>query len=340
MTSRSSPARSLAQDAPRTVREDRWEQWRVTLERFLGLEGRMPQRRERFEGAGLGEWVYDQYRMYASGTLPARRRTALEAIPGFTWQRPEPMVRPVARRARGDRAATTRPLRELVNDDEALARRDRAPAIPLLAPDPDRGLVLLVDLGYRSPRSAFTLVCSRSHRFIDLAAAIDRVYARDDEHLAAFLLPASRRLRRESFPPTSSGEAATLREIRLPWGYWDLAEKATIDDDDLFRYVDWVDPGIDHHACTRLVSELLAVGDALVYLFDFGDKWTSAVRVLRSTGREEDAQTSGAPLPLLTVLPLDPPPAQYTGETAPGWEYYLGLDLLDLPERNNGPQRA
>ncbi len=301
---------------------------RDLMAEFIAEHERLPRRGEVHAGAGLGEWGYDQQRLYAADTLDSGRRAALEAIPGWSWSRPSRVASAPRSPRTDDRGRSGRSLQRLVAEDERIVRSTRAPAIPRCPPDPSRGLVVMVDLGYRDPRRAFTLVCSPRHRWIDLGAKIDQVYCRDEEHLAEFVLPA-KPLRAESFPPPRAPED---RCLRLPWSYWRLAGKQSVTEQDLFEYVEDRDPDVDYTGCLLPVASLLGVGHAITYLFDFGDRWTSTIRPLRTACPDEDEQSAGGP-PLLAVFPATDPPLQYPHDPPAPENYYLGLDLLDVPER-------
>lgn len=55
------------------------------LQAFVTLHGRFPRSREKFASIPLGSWVTTQRTAYKQGALKPEQVTALEALPGWTW---------------------------------------------------------------------------------------------------------------------------------------------------------------------------------------------------------------------------------------------------------------
>lgn len=51
----------------------------------MALHGRLPQKREAFEGIALGAWVTKQRFAYRQGVLKPERAAALQVVPGWSW---------------------------------------------------------------------------------------------------------------------------------------------------------------------------------------------------------------------------------------------------------------
>ncbi|MFJ1662349.1 hypothetical protein [Streptomyces anthocyanicus] len=222
-----------------------------------------------------------------------------------------------------DRARRTERLEDLLEQDEAMCRAVRAPSVARAgAPDPARGLVIQVCLGYQDAASSFTLACRADHTWVHLAEAIDRVFARDDDvHLAGFYFNSA------TWKLPSPGN----------FYYTHSYECLRVEPPRRRGPADTFVPGQLPHEGTAL-SAMLAPGFALGYLFDYGDKWMHNLRVLRWTHPDEDAQLRDQEQPLLSIRPLAPPPSQYAlyeDDEAPDWDHYLALPSLRQaqPER-------
>ncbi|MEY9839373.1 helicase associated domain-containing protein [Streptacidiphilus sp. EB103A] len=297
------------------ARQDRWADQLDALEDYLETHQRMPPRGEMVDALPLGEWMYEQRRRHRQGRLPVERALELEAVPGFSWL-PAPRAgnpKLAAPRTReNDRSRAGRSLRQLVEADERLCRAQKAPRIHRFEdPDPARGLVVLVSGDYHAPQGAFTLVLGHRHHWMDLAAAIDRVYARTDPYRGRFIFTPERRLYRESWPSWGGMEATT---IELPWDFWNLTSTSGA--------------CADQDSAGGAVASFLAPGHAGTYAFD-GWWWCHSIRVLRWTVPEEDEQASGGP-PLLAVYPGCDLPPQYDGGKAPTLDHFLSLDSLQV----------
>lgn len=273
------------------------------------------------DGHPVGNWVWKHLHRpaaYASGKdfLSA----ALADIITFGGSNRDllPYVPPeLPYRAPLDRARRTGRLEDLLEQDEAMCRSTRAPAIARAgAPDPARGLVIQVCLGYQDAASSFTLACRADHTWVQLAEAIDRVFARDDDvHLAGFYFN------------SATWKLPSPGNFYYAHNYECLRVEPPRCCDPADEFV----PGQLPSEGTAL-SAMLAPGFALGYLFDYGDKWLHNLRVLRWTHPDEDAQldeSQGGPL--LAIRPLDPPPNQYVldeEDPAPDWDHYLTLPSL------------
>lgn len=303
------------------ARQDRWADQLDALEDYLEEHRRMPPRGEMVDALPLGEWVYEQRRRHRQGRLTKERAAELEAVPGFSWLPAPRAGNPKLsgpRTREHDRTRAGRNLRQLVEADERLCRAERAPAIHRFEePDPGRGLVVMVSGDYHDPDEAFTLVLARRHNWMDLATAIDGVYARTEQHKACFSFSPGHRLYRESWP--SHGGVDGI-DVDLPWGYWGRTGSAA----SLSAGGEGSGAGAG-----AAVAGFLAPGHSGTYLFDFGDRWYHSVRTLRWTVAEEDEQTGGGP-PLLSVYPGCELPSQYEGDTVPGLNHFLSLDTLQI----------
>jgi hypothetical protein len=70
-----------------SLSEERWEQGLRALRVYVAAEGHAcPQQRVVIDGFAVGAWVHARRREYATGTLEGRRRTVLEALPGWRWR--------------------------------------------------------------------------------------------------------------------------------------------------------------------------------------------------------------------------------------------------------------
>ncbi|WP_274036522.1 hypothetical protein [Streptomyces sp. MMBL 11-1] len=299
-------------------------EWLAMYERlwqWTVVQGRPFSRSLSVDGHPVGNWVWKHlHRPSAYARGKELMTAALADIITFGGPHRDllPYVPPqLPYRASLDRARRAGKLEDLLEQDEAMCRSTRAPAIARAgAPDPARGLVIQVCLGYQDAASSFTLTCRADHTWVHLAEAIDRVFARDDDvHLAGFYFNSA------TWKLPSPGNfyyAQSYECLRVePPRRCDPADKFV--------------PGQLPSDGTAL-SAMLAPGFALGYLFDYGDKWMHNLRVLRWTHPDEDAQLdTGQGGPLLAIRPLTPPPNQYDlyeEDEAPDWDHYLALPSL------------
>ncbi|MFF3958467.1 hypothetical protein ACFYY1_35420 [Streptomyces sp. NPDC001890] len=269
------------------------------------------------DGQPVGDWLWKQWHAH-HGYRPGEMflQLALAEVTGvYPYQELMPYVPPsLPYRASYDRARKEPSLDVLLQRDEELCRSTRGRAVHRAgSPDPGRGLVLMVSGESPSPSPiTFTLACHASHTWIHLAEAIDRVFARDDDHLAAFFIQSLT----WDLPPGDGG-----------FYCGSSFERITIDRPRPEPAAMPFSPGEIPTQQTALAA-MLAPGFKLGYLFDFGDKWMHRLRVLRWTHPQEDAQIEESGSPLVGIRPLDGPPGQYYPEDAPGWEHYLSLPSL------------
>ncbi|WP_395368745.1 hypothetical protein OHU45_02395 [Streptomyces tubercidicus] len=277
--------------------------------------GRRPHRSLTIDGEPVGEWLWQE--LNVGGAIGDRQRPALiEAAGDIDDVMPYlPPAQP--RRPSYDRARRAHSLEELLDRDEQLCRFERAPAISRPGPpDPDRGLVVMVSLGYRSPKGTFTLALAPGHTWFHLAQAINDVYARDDDHLSVFF-----------FHPVDWKIAPNFGR------YQDRFEEILIDHLQNSPGPPVPLAPLDVPGPDTPVSAMCAPGYALGHLCDFGDKWLHSLRVLRWTHPEEDRQATTR-RPLLGIRPAAGPPGQYPGDRSPGRRHYLRLPTLEHARPN------
>ncbi|MFF8617106.1 hypothetical protein [Streptomyces sp. NPDC015350] len=267
------------------------------------------------DGQPVGAWLWKQWHT-PHGYRPGGYllRSALAEVTGVDpYQELMPHVPPsLPYRPSYDRARRETSLDVLLERDEELCRSPRGRVHRAGSPDPGRGLVIMVSGASLSVPIDFTLACHASHTWIHLAEAIDGVFARDDDHLAAFFIQSLT----WDLPPGEDGfyYGAGFERIDIDRP---RAEPAAVP----------FSPGDIPTAQTPLAA-MLAPGFKLGYLFDFGDKWMHRLRVLRWTHPQEDAQLEESGSPLVGVRPLAGPPGQYYSEDAPGWQHYLTIPSL------------
>ncbi|KWX10184.1 hypothetical protein TR74_05160 [Carbonactinospora thermoautotrophica] len=204
---------------------------------------------------------------------------------------------------------STDDLEALLERDRRMLAASRAPSVRRGPRTPGAAVVVLVDLGYRDPDCSFTVVVGPDHTFRDLAVVIDQVMERDDPHLAEFRIPDDRRLRNVWAFGMWDREWRGTRAV-LPPGYWERTRLTSRDREDL-GLDEYRRPWID--GCREKVTAHLTVGEACAYLFDFGDEWWHAIRVIRPA---HPAEPTGGPLPVVsTPLRVPPRPSTSTPRT-------------------------
>jgi hypothetical protein len=268
------------------------------------------------DGQPVGAWLWRQWHTH-HGYRPGEDllQLALAELTGvYPRQELMPYVPPsLPYRPPYDRARKESSLDVLLDRDEELCRSPRGRVHRAGSPDAGRGLVLMVSGASSSPTPmAFTLACHASHTWLHLAEAIDRVFARDDDHLAAFFIQSLT----WDLPAGDGG-----------FYYGSSFERITIDRPRSEPTAVSFSPG-DIPTDQTPLAAMLAPGFKLGYLFDFGDKWMHRLRVLRWTHPQEDAQLKEFGSPLVGVRPLAGPPGQYYAEDAPGWQHYLTVPSL------------
>ncbi|MFD6334232.1 hypothetical protein ACFWGI_32255 [Streptomyces niveus] len=280
------------------------------------------------DGRPVGAWLWRQWHTH-HGYRPGEDllRLALAELTGvYPHQELMPYVPPsLPYRPSYDRARKESSLDVLLGRDEELCRSTRGRAVHRAgSPDAGRGLVLMVSAASFSPAPmAFTLACRASHTWLHLAEAIDRVFARDDDHLAAFFIQSLT----WDLPAGDDGVY-----------YGSSFERITIDRPRPEPAAAPFSPG-DIPTEQTPVAAMLAPGFKLGYLFDFGEKWMHRLRVLRWTHPQEDAQLEEFDSPLVGVRPLAGPPGQYYAEDAPGWQHYLTVpSLAQARPSRSGPR--
>ncbi|MFB7836241.1 hypothetical protein [Streptomyces sp. NPDC056056] len=313
--------------ARRNLHAQPGDEWLAMFEGLRGWTaeyGQAVPRSAVHNGLPVGAWLWRQWHTH-HGYRPGEDllQLALAELTGvYPHRELMPYVPPsLAYLPSYDRARRESSLDVLLDRDEELCRSTRGRVHRAGSPDAGRGLVLMVSGESPSPvPMSFTLACHASHTWVHLAEAIDHVFARDDDHLAAFFIQSLT----WDLPAGDGG-----------FYYSSSCERITIDRPRVEPVAVPFSPGDIPTEQTPLAA-MLAPGFKLGYLFDFGDKWMHRLRVLRWTHPQEDEQLEDSEGPLVGVRPLAGPPGQYYAEDAPGWQHYLTVPSLDQARPSSG----